>query len=193
MPRTRRQCLAWALAWCAVWQAPRAQAQGTGGFSLPAEEAAAWQTARLQGSGRLTFLGLPIYEARLWVQPGWSAERFAQAPLLLELTYARALSGARIAERSLKEMRRSGRVAAHQEAPWLDRMKGLFPDVQAGDRLTGCLVPGQGARFFLNARFLGELRDALFAELFFGIWLAPTTSEPALRAALIGLAPEGAS
>ena len=32
-----------------------------------------------------------------------------------------------------------------------------------------------------------EKRDAEFARRFFGIWLAPETSEPRLRAALLGL------
>jgi hypothetical protein len=36
---------------------------------------------------------------------------------------------------------------------------------------------------------VGEVRDATFARLFFGIWLSPRTSEPQLRAALLGLAP----
>ncbi|MES2890041.1 MAG: chalcone isomerase family protein [Pseudomonadota bacterium] len=154
--------------------------------SLPPEEMAAWQAARLQGSGRLTYFGLHVYDASLWVQPGWQAERYAQTPLLLELRYARSLPGGRIADRSLTEMQRSGRVGAEQGPVWLAQMKALFPDVQAGDRLTGWLLPNEGVRFFFNAQARGTVRDAVFAELFFGIWLAPTTSEPALRAALLG-------
>ena len=59
--------------------------------------------------------------------------------------------------------------------------------MRAGDRITGVHLPGEGARFFVNGRLQGELRDADFARLFFGIWLSPRTSEPALREALLGL------
>jgi hypothetical protein len=39
--------------------------------------------------------------------------------------------------------------------------------------------------FLLNGRPLGEVRDPDFARVFFGIWLSPRTSEPALREALL--------
>ena len=47
--------------------------------------------AQLRGQGRLTFFGLHVYDARLWVAPGFVAERFADQPLALELDYARTL------------------------------------------------------------------------------------------------------
>ena len=64
-------------------------------------------------------------------------------------------------------------------------MAALFPDVKAGDRLTGVQQPGRAARFFFNGQFRGEVVDAEFTRLFFGIWLSPRTSEPALRAQLL--------
>ena len=33
--------------------------------------------------------------------------------------------------------------------------------------------------------YIGDVRDPLFAKLFFGIWLSPQTSEPQLRRALL--------
>lgn len=152
---------------------------------LPTEWVSAWSQVQWQGGGRFKAWGLHIYDAGLWVKPGWTAERFAQQPLILDLLYARTLSGERIAERSLTEMQRSGRVGA-QGGAWLTRMKALFPDVNAGDRITGWLVPGEAARFAVNRRPVGEVSDPLFAELFFGIWLSPETSEPDLRRRLIG-------
>ncbi len=68
-------------------------------------------------------------------------------------------------------------------------MKRLFPDVHAGDRITGVHRPGEGAAFFVNGRAVGEVRDSRFAQLFFGIWLSPRTSQPSLRAALLGTPP----
>ena len=45
--------------------------------------------------------------------------------------------------------------------------------------------PGQSARFFFNGVLRGEVADAEFTRLFFGIWLSPNTSEPALRKQLL--------
>lgn len=157
----------------------------------PAEVAAELPDARLQGRGRLRYFGLHIYDARLWVGPGYpreapAREDYATQALALELEYARALDGAKIAERSIEEMERAGKLPAAQAQAWLDFMKQAFPDVRAGSRLTGLQRPGESARFYVDGRPGRELRDAEFARRFFGIWLAPQTSQPALRQALLG-------
>jgi hypothetical protein len=155
-----------------------------GARPVPAEVSAELPGARLQGSGRLRFLGLRVYDARLWVGERAVADDRG-VPLALELEYLRALEGARIAERSLEEMRRQGEIAAPTAELWLQQMMQIFPDVRERDRLTGVKLPRQSARFFLNGHLRGEVRDGEFARRFFGIWLAPQTSEPALRLALI--------
>ena len=128
------------------------------------------------------------HRARLWAPDVVDADRWWSTPLALELQYARRLVGRLIAERSIEEMRRQQPIAADRAADWLEAMNGLFPDVAGGDRLCGVLLPGESARFYFNGRARGELRDPDFARLFFGIWLAPETSEPALRGQLLGLA-----
>jgi Chalcone isomerase-like len=152
----------------------------------PPEVAADLPGARLQGEGRLRLLGLQIYGALLWTQQPLAAADVERAPLALELRYARTLRGPLIAERSIEEMRRVGEFSDEQSQRWLAAMKQLFPDVNAGDRITGVQRPGEGARFHFNGRFVGEVRDAAFARLFFGVWLSPRTSEPKLRTALLG-------
>jgi hypothetical protein len=164
---------------------PAARAQ----TAVPAEVRSEIGAALQQGSARLRFFGLAIYEARLWSLSNLSPEEVDKAPLALEIVYARALDGAQIAQRSLTEMRRQGRFDEGREQRWLQTLKALLPDVKAGDRLTGVQRPGESTRLFLNGSLLGEVRDAQFTRLFFGIWLAPQTSEPALRQQLLGLAP----
>lgn len=180
---TRRAVLATAGA-ALLGAAARAQAD-----TAPPEVVQALGSPRLQGGGRLRFLGLRVYDARLWVaeQPvadangGWHG-----VPLTLELQYLRRLVGAQIAERSLEEMRRQAEIAPADGERWLAAMKQIFPDVADGDRLTGVHLPGQGLRFFFNGQPRGEVMEPAFARLFLGIWLSPRTSEPALRASLLG-------
>jgi Chalcone isomerase-like len=164
---------------------PAAAADG----AVPAEVGAALPGAKLQGQGRLRYFGLHVYDAVLWALSRPPEGEAQNAPLALELRYARTLRGPLIAERSIEEMKRVGEFGEAEAVRWLEAMKRLFPDVNAGDRITGVNRPGEGAAFYVNGRAVGEVRDARFAQLFFGIWLSPRTSEPALRAALLGARP----
>ncbi|MCP5286680.1 MAG: chalcone isomerase family protein [Burkholderiaceae bacterium] len=153
--------------------------------AAPPELAQTLPDARLQGEGRMRFLGLRIYDIRLWAPRPVTADTWGQAPLALELAYARTLYGSAIAERSLDEMRRQGEISASVAERWLGEMTRLFPDVKEGDRLTGLQQPNAEARFFYNGAFRGKVADAAFTRRFFGIWLAPETSEPSLREQLL--------
>ena len=144
--------------------------------------------ARLLGQTRLSVWGFKIYDARLWGLPGFNAQGYASQPVALELAYLRDFAASDIAERSLKEMGRSASVSAAQARQWTADMLRVFPNVKAGDRIMGVHRPGAGASFWVNGQRGGEIADAEFARLFFGIWLSPQTSEPAMRAALLGSA-----
>lgn len=159
--------------------------------SAPAEVLAALPAARLVGRGTLRFFGLSVYEARLWAAPGFDGARYDGQPFALELQYTRKLEGPAIAERSIAEMKRVGSFTAAQSKDWLALMTRAFPDVAAGDRLTGVHIGDGEVRFFHNGKATAALTDATFARLFFGIWLAPQTSAPALRQSLLGSAGTG--
>lgn len=159
----------------------------------PLPVAAPQAQLRAAGSGTYTWWGFTVYEASLWVAPGFDAADLARQRYVLELKYARAFKGSDIAQRSLEEMRRIGAFSEEQGQRWLQAMQRAFPDVAAGDRLVGVHEPGRGARFYANGRSTAEIADARFAELFFGIWLSEQTSAPQLRLALLGPALAGRS
>ena len=166
---------------------PAAWAQSPTPVNGPAEVVAEIPGARLLGRGTLRFMGLRVYDGRLWVGVAAPASDWQAVPLALELQYLRSLKGGLIAERSLKEMRRQGEIDEVRAERWLGNMTQLFPDVGPGDRITGVNLPGVGARFFVNGQLRGEVREPDFARFFFGIWLSPRTSEPAMREQLLGL------
>ena len=141
--------------------------------------------ARLAGQGLLRFWGLEVYQASLWVVPGFRPASFAEHPFALELEYRRSFQAGAIAERSLQEMRRLAPLSDEQARQWQQALQQILPDVRPGDRIVGLHRPGQGARFEQGGRLLGEIADPEFARLFFGIWLSPSTSVPALREALL--------
>lgn len=140
---------------------------------------------QLVGKGRLTVWGFQVYDARLWAAPGYSKDNATAQPFALELAYLRGFDNQDVAERSITEIRRSTSVSDVQAKLWMDEMMRVLPDVKKGDKLMGLNRPGAGAQFWLNGKPLGDIRDAEFARLFFGIWLSPKTSEPKLRSALL--------
>ena len=155
--------------------------------NAPRELALEWGSAHLHGRGRLRFLGLHVYDIRLWTpQPGLVPEDWPRRPLALELEYARSFGARVIADRSLDEMRRAGPLPTDLAERWQRLLTQTIPDVKAGDRLTGVQQPDGLTRFFHNGERRGEVRDAEFTRRFFGIWLGETSSEPALRDTLLG-------
>ncbi|MES2613346.1 MAG: chalcone isomerase family protein [Pseudomonadota bacterium] len=154
------------------------------GLSL-AQATAPLAGLRQAGQGTLRFLGFEIYSAQLWVSPGFDASDYAAQPLVLQLAYQRDFTAEAIAGRSIQEMRRVGRFSPAQAARWQQALQAALPDVKAGDQLTGVYQPGAGAVFQMGGQVVGEVKDPEFSRLFFGIWLSPRTSEPALRQALI--------
>jgi len=150
---------------------------------LPPAVAAFAQGLRAQGGGEIRFFGLPIYDGWYW---GRGHEWTLTSPFALDLHYHRALEGGAIATRSVDEIAGLGLATAVELARWGDAMRGIFPDVAPGDRLTGVFVPPATVRYFANGAPIGEIVDAAFARAFFGIWLDPRTSRPDFRAKLLG-------
>ena len=139
---------------------------------------------------RLRVWGFEVYDARLWTPRGFRHSQAMQQAFALELQYLRKLEGAAIASRSIDEMRRVGSFTDAQPQAWLTAMREMFPNVSAGERITGINLPGEGVEFWVNGQRVGVVKDVNFARLFFGIWLDERTSEPKMRAQLLqGLQP----
>ena len=143
--------------------------------------------SQLIGKARLTVFGFQVYDARLWAAPSFGGSSYSNQPLALELTYLRDFKALDIAERSIKEMRRSATISDAQETKWLADLQRVVPDVKKGDRILGIHKPGVGADFWVNGKPAGEIADTTFAKLFFGIWLSPKTSEPQMRSRLMNI------
>jgi len=151
--------------------------------ALPEPVCSALEKCRMVGKGRLRWWGFHVYDAALWTRDGrWRPD----APHVLDIVYARRISGAQLAATSIDEMRRLGVKDEARLARWDAAMRVVFPDVEAGSRLIGIHLPGRGAQFHSGSRPLGTIDDPEFARRFFEIWLDPRTQTPDLRTALLG-------
>jgi len=177
------------LAAVGVLASPASAPQAVRAGALPPAVAAHLADARLAGEGLLRWFGLRVYEARLWTSPRIpDPDTLLGTGFALELRYARALEGRAIAAASRDEIARLGLGTALQQVAWFEAMAGLFPNVTAGDRLTGVNLPGRGVAFYRNDRPLGNIDDPDFGPAFFSIWLHPDTAAPGLRQSLLGRA-----
>lgn len=154
--------------------------------AAPAELTTLAPGLQLRGAFHFTFFAFEVYDISLWVAADFKPEALDQQVFALELRYLRDFAAKDIAQRSIKEMRRSASISAAQEQQWLAEMQRVFPNIRKGDRLLGLYRPGQAAVFWHNEVPRGEVADLDFARLFFGIWLSPKTSEPTMRQRLLG-------
>jgi hypothetical protein len=150
---------------------------------LPETVIRAMPDLRLAGTGRLRWFGLHIYDAALWTRGGLFDPGREH---VLDIRYARNISGSRLTQTSLEEMRRLGFGDQTTLDRWAQEMTRLFPDVRKGERLTGVHRPGVGVEFYHDGRLAGTVSDAEFARAFFSIWLDPRSREPGLRQSLLG-------
>ncbi|PQA75743.1 chalcone isomerase family protein [Rhodoferax sp. TS-BS-61-7] len=173
----------------AVWAQSAAPAAAPATVAAPAELAPYGPKWQAKGTGTLRFFGFKAYDATLWLPAADAAFSFAR-PFALDIRYATTIKGRDITNTSLIELQRISTSSPEQILAWSKWMETLFVDVKSGDQLVGVHLPGEGARFFLNGKLLGETADAAFSEAFFKIWLDPKTKRPELRAALLAQAPE---
>jgi hypothetical protein len=137
----------------------------------------------VRGEAAMRFIGVKVYDVRLWTQmkPFNHAEPFA-----VELVYDMNFSGKDIAERSVKEIRAQGYGDEMKLLRWGADMARIFPDIKPGDVLIGVSLPGKEARFYNRERLIATVPDPEFAKAFFDIWLSEKSSEPKLRLRLLG-------
>jgi hypothetical protein len=162
--------------------APNATAAGV---PATAVQSATAEPMELVGAARMQVLFWDIYDARLFAPGGqWSAEQ----PYALSLVYLRELQGEKIAARSIEEMRKQGIDDELTLARWYEILAGIIPDVAEQDEIVGVADDFGHTRFYLNGALIGEVPEPGFTDAFFSIWLGERSSEPGLRAQLLGVA-----
>lgn len=161
--------------------AARAVPTELGAFAAPTPWA-------LMGSGVLRFFGFKAYEAHLWSGASTANPLLSKTLFALEIEYATSIKAEEIVNVSLVEMARLRSPSDAQIKSWTADLKKAFPDVKAGDKLTGVFVPKVGTRFFFNSRLTSEINDLAFGDAFFAIWLDDKAKKLDLRRALLGQA-----
>ena len=140
----------------------------------------AFGSVRLQGSGKLTWWGLDIYDAALYRAGNLNSPEFA-----LDLRYQKSFTGVSIANRTTEEMKKIG-VSDMQAVLWGKELASFLPNVEPGQALTAIYTPKQGTSFYFDGKQIAQVKGVEFSKAFFGIWFDAKTSAPKLRSELLG-------
>ena len=152
--------------------------------SLTADVGAAEQlTLQKCGEAKLRVLFWDVYESALFTPNGsYSPDT---RPFRLDIRYLRDISARDLITQTEKEWLAQGLADPEQEA-WLQKLGEIWPDVETGDTLALLVDENGHSQFTMNGLEIGRIDHPGFSSAFSGIWLAETTTRPALRNALIG-------
>lgn len=149
---------------------------------FPAVEKAIPNMAQV-GKGSLNTLLFDVYDIALYAPKGkWQRNQ----PHALSILYKLSIDGEDLAERSADEMRLQ-KISPDKITQWEQQLKAIFPDVKKGATITALHKPQQETIFYGDGVEIGTITDPQFGPAFFDIWLGEKSSEPELRASLMGL------
>lgn len=127
-----------------------------------------------------------IYHARLYQTDGAKAAITAQQGTVLQLTYLRDISHQNLVKHTREQWQEIKLAPSLPVEQWLQSLDSIWPDVQKGDCIAFKVTQDGAGRFYLGARYLGEIADPQFAKAFLAIWLGANSQYPEQRANLLG-------
>ena len=135
--------------------------------------------AELRGQATFRFLGLPLYQARLYTPGGQPLDW--QKELALELTYLRKIPEADLIESTLQEFSRTG-----APLPVKDQLSRCFDDVGKGDRYLAVSNGPDEIMFWRNERQMCALTHPQIKQRFMTIFLGDNTRSQSFTRKLQG-------
>lgn len=135
--------------------------------------------AELRGTATFRFLGLPLYNARLFTPSGapldWNKD------FGLELQYMRNLTEYDLVESTMREFARLG-----ASVPVRSQLETCFDDVRKGDRYTAVSQGQNKIAFWLNGKRTCTLSHPQIKLRFMGIFLGDKTRSKSFTRKLKG-------
>lgn len=134
------------------------------------------------GQARMEYLFWDVYDATLFTPSGAYTPK--QAPVKFTLTYLRDFEAKDIVKATNEQWQHLGKAELSDR--YANTLLNIWPDIKKGESLTLLKSPQGQSIFFHNDREIGRIDDTNFADDFLAIWLSEETSEPSIRAELLG-------
>jgi hypothetical protein len=141
----------------------------------------------LKEVGNTTFSVLfwNIYKSKLLTTSGSYPIDVANEKLIFEIKYLTSISNEDLVELTKEQWQHIG-VKEEQYQPFLQELQNIWPNIIEGDTLS-LLVNKDNSDFYFNQKYIGSIEAVGFGQLFIDIWLDDNTSQPELRAELLGI------
>ncbi|MBU2891869.1 chalcone isomerase family protein [Colwellia sp. D2M02] len=145
----------------------------------------------LVGSAKFSVLFWDIYHSHLYTPSGEYLVKSnnngmtEKSPsLLFEIQYLRDITKQDLITRTIEQWQHLA-ITAEQYNKFIPVLEAIWPDIKTDDSLA-LLIDNNLSHFYFNGNHIGTIAHASFGPLFTAIWLDPNTSQPKLRAKLIG-------
>ncbi|ALO44201.1 chalcone isomerase family protein [Pseudoalteromonas phenolica] len=135
------------------------------------------------GEGQMSVMFWDLYKAELFGKT--SSYQADTPPVALKITYLRDIDKVDLIEATLDQWVHIG--YENEAIPnWVSQLEQIWPDIKEGSQLTIRVHPDGTSDFYDATSKIGNMNDPQFGKAFLAIWLSEKTSEPELRAQLIG-------
>ena len=136
------------------------------------------------GAHNLKVWGFKIYNIQLLSE----TKNFSyQNKLALVINYQRDFAKNDLIKKSLEEISRINDIEdANLVKTYQNKLEEIFLEVKKGDRKTAFFDPKKGLKLYFNGKFVGEIKDLIFAKRFIDIWLSDKSSFPKMTKAILG-------
>lgn len=136
------------------------------------------------GTHNLRVWGFNVYNIQLL---GEKNNFSYQNKFAIIINYQRDFAKNNLIEKSLEEIARINNINDKiLLKTYQNKLEEIFLDVKKGDRKTAFFDPKKGVKLFFNGKFVGEIKDLVFAKRFVDIWLSPQSSYPQMTKDILG-------
>ncbi len=136
------------------------------------------------GNTTFSILFWDLYQSKLLTTSGQYPVEGKNDFLLYEIKYLADISSDDLIKRTQEQWQHIG-LEEKEYQGFISKLKVIWPDISKGDTLS-LLVDSDASHFYFNEAYIGSLVDGNFGQVFLDIWLAENTSQPNLRAELLG-------
>ena len=147
------------------------------------------QRFSLLGETTFSIFFWDLYKSKLMTTSGQYPINLLHDSLLFHIRYLADISRKDLIKRTVEQWQHLGFEQTDYQH-YLADLNRLWPDIKAGDSLA-LFVRQNHSSFYFNNKFLGDINDPRFGQVFIDIWLSEQTSQPELRRALLGINKHG--
>jgi len=136
------------------------------------------------GEATFSILFWDLYKSHLRTTSGNYPISLEQDQLIFHINYLTDISNEDLIMRTVEQWQHQG-VSERKYEHYIEELKNIWPNITKGDSLA-ILMKKDKSVFYFNEQYIGTIDDDIFGQLFINIWLDESTSQPSLRAQLLG-------